>query len=792
MSDLQFLQKKNGSSFLLLGALLLGAAAIFWICTFKLMDRDFWWHITAGKLMMETGGLILTEPFSYTREGLPYLASYEWLAQILLRIIYDLTGSTGMILFRGVVACICMGLLLSLTKKIRIPYLLLAVWAVVITKGSFLERPQLFTFLCFAASIVLAFRFLDASTQKSKIRICAGMVLVQLFWVNTHGGAALLNCVLLTFLLLQLAVDAWKSYDRTVQKRDMLLLGTTIFVMGIVFILPPNGLKVVEYVKHLLTDQTIAFIAEWQPRTLGLYLKELWPFIALSISALWLGRRHWIWNGLLLLSMAYLSRQAFRHEILFVFAAVATCLYQFDRSVAAEKFWAWTKRHARISAIALLLLVLILGRIAYIRSVSFERQDNLFGFGQFDLAKGAADFLEQEKIEGNMFNTYGIGGYLMYRGYPDRKVFIDGRNVDYGFEFMARAYAAGLDRDRWDDLAQRFNFSYAVVDYDAIKEKDGIPYIQILERHPDWALVYMDDWVAVYLKRNSTNRDLITRLEYKQVRVSDIEFRRNLLANNEAELPSIIAELRRAQKSNPKSVKATLGLASIAEREQRVEDAMALANLAREIRPNSPEPIEILATIAIGQKEIKTAAGYYTELLRLAGDQYPDIDYGFIANVYEKAGWTWRARFLRFWHGGQASQKPSDSNREDASPAVVNPQTDALEFHDRALQLIQEERFDEAEEAFLTSLKINPGFSDAWSNLCALQLDLKKNDEALQSCSKAIELNAEFGDAHYNLAIALYRQKEWDKALEEAELAKKFGRAPEAEALIVLLKKQRQ
>ena len=107
--------------------------------------------------------------------------------------------------------------------------------------------------------------------------------------------------------------------------------------------------------------------------------------------------------------------------------------------------------------------------------------ENLFGYGQFDFAKGAVDFLEREKITGTMFNTYGIGGYLLYRGYPDRKVFIDGRNVDYGLDFMARTYAGGVDADRWKALEDEYNLTYAVVDYDAIRTLESLPYSQILD-----------------------------------------------------------------------------------------------------------------------------------------------------------------------------------------------------------------------------------------------------------------------------------------------------------------------
>jgi hypothetical protein len=31
------------------------AAAVVYLCAFKVMDRDFWWHVKAGEIMWKTG-----------------------------------------------------------------------------------------------------------------------------------------------------------------------------------------------------------------------------------------------------------------------------------------------------------------------------------------------------------------------------------------------------------------------------------------------------------------------------------------------------------------------------------------------------------------------------------------------------------------------------------------------------------------------------------------------------------------------------------------------------------------
>ncbi len=754
------------------------------------MDRDFWWHITAGEIMFRSRHILRVDPFAHTREGLPYLASYEWLSQIILYGIYRIGGYTGMILFRGCIASASAGLLLLLTKKIRFAYIALAVWAIVITKGSFLERPQLFTFVLFSLFTLLAFRFLDAETSRQRTIIGSAFVLLSYLWVNLHGGAVLLGCGIATFVLLQLLFSALRRHGPRAAIQEGWPMMVTLVLMSLCFVLPPNGLSALHYVTELHRDETISFIAEFQPRAWGLYLRELWPFFSLSIIALFVGRRHLVFNALLLCSMAYLSRQAFRHEIFFVFASIATCFYQCDRSMIAEKLWSWMTSKRRLMAALSLLLVLFLGRVAYIRSYGFERQDNLFGFGQFDLARGAYDFLERENIQGNMFNTYGIGGYLMHRGYPDRKIFIDGRNVDYGFDFMARTYAAGFDKDRWDDLVHLYDMTYAIIDYDAIRQQGRLPYSSVLDTHPEWALVYLDDWTAIYLKRVTENQDIIRRLGYTHITASDIQFRDDFAHLAPSQIPEGILELRRMQSDNPEGVKASLALAKIAYRENRDDDAKALGEKVMSIRPYAPEPYAILGSMYARQKNWREAAQMYREVLRLAGDNYPDMNVSFIADIFVKAGHPWEAWFIRPNFGKRSQQTTDKDVNASATGAslVANPAIDALLFNEQALTAAEAGNTEKAEELFHTAIKLNPGSPELWNNLCALLLEQKRTKEAIDACKNAIDKDKDYADAHFNLALAYYYDHSFKQSKAEAELARSLGRVKESDHLLLLIR----
>ncbi|GAG27787.1 unnamed protein product, partial [marine sediment metagenome] len=49
-----------------------------------------------------------------------------------------------------------------------------------------------------------------------------------------------------------------------------------------------------------------------------------------------------------------------------------------------------------------------------------------------DMPVEAVDYLLKNNLPGEIFNSYDHGSYLIYRLYPERKVYIDGRIAMYG------------------------------------------------------------------------------------------------------------------------------------------------------------------------------------------------------------------------------------------------------------------------------------------------------------------------------------------------------------------------
>jgi len=64
-----------------------------------------------------------------------------------------------------------------------------------------------------------------------------------------------------------------------------------------------------------------------------------------------------------------------------------------------------------------------------------------------------------------MFNEYGFGGYLIWRLYPDKKVFIDGRALepDVYDEYNLLAYAITAGSRSYEDIIGKNNITYVIM-----------------------------------------------------------------------------------------------------------------------------------------------------------------------------------------------------------------------------------------------------------------------------------------------------------------------------------------
>ena len=93
-----------------------------------------------------------------------------------------------------------------------------------------------------------------------------------------------------------------------------------------------------------------------------------------------------------------------------------------------------------------------------------------------------------------MYNLYHWGGYLIWRLYPEQRVFIDGRADVYGDAFIDEYLQVYQLRENWREPLDRYRVSLAIID-------KGSPLSTVLNESPDWERRYVDEKAAIFVKR---------------------------------------------------------------------------------------------------------------------------------------------------------------------------------------------------------------------------------------------------------------------------------------------------
>jgi len=105
----------------------------------------------------------------------------------------------------------------------------------------------------------------------------------------------------------------------------------------------------------------------------------------------------------------------------------------------------------------------------------------------------AVDWIEDNPQEGEMFNYFTWGGYLLYRQWPVNRVFIDGQTDFYG-ETLTRQYLQVMEQqDGWEDVIDKYHVGWVILPADSFTEQE-------IQEELKWKIVYKDSTAVILHK----------------------------------------------------------------------------------------------------------------------------------------------------------------------------------------------------------------------------------------------------------------------------------------------------
>lgn len=491
------------------GALL--AAGAFAAGVAPSADGDIWWHLAAGREMVETRDWLASDPFSSGAEGRPWV-DVHWLFQLVSYGVHQWLGLGGLVVLKCLLLALGASLLYAALPSARASWArgaLVSVLfaALVAARSLLLVRPVIGTL------VLMAFFFLQLErfNRDGRARHLMWLLPAQVVWANFQGLSALGPALVGAYAL---AAVSWAWCGRAAgwpfgpdgprgvteaQRSARLLVLATLGCCGGLWVTPfgvDGATLPAKLLARLLPGEQVVFarqVAENQsPFVLeGLTGGEMWHFkwalLALGVSVLIAGRRLRLSHACVLLGLGALAVVSNRNVLLLywlgapIFAINVGCAWR----VVPRHF----RSNARLAA-GLLNTACVAGLFAF-SIVAAHRETALSEPSPFRVPTASVERLTTLPSDGGrVFAADHYGGYLIWQLYPRFKPYIDTRLVLRSADEYAEYLRLADEPDRFEAFQARHRFDYVVLPVlfpDRYQRLIGHLYAS-----SDWKLLFAD------------------------------------------------------------------------------------------------------------------------------------------------------------------------------------------------------------------------------------------------------------------------------------------------------------
>jgi hypothetical protein len=464
--------------------------------------NDFWWHLRTGQIIAEEGRIPTTQLFSWTLPPEAPFIYTSWLGELMFYGIYQLGGLELISFTRNVLAMATFALL-GIEAHRRSGSWRLAGLAVVLATlmslTNFLVRPQDFSWVPFAAMILLLGRYADGQLRPAWLW---ALPAIMVFWVNAHGAFMLGLVVPYCFaagetartLLRQERALSW----RQVRWLYLACLGTVLATL-----VTPQGLQSYTGVVVLVLEDRASqeFGIEWQPTTpSGLSYVTFFASILLFLVTFAYARRRPTPTDLLLLcAFLWLAWTGKRYVMWYSLVAMPI-LAQGLASVRPTHPGRRSTRQAPLFTwllAGLMAVPVVLGQPWFIRVLPLgeEYDRHVHPPPAPPLLSTRTPLAATEYLRahpgGRLFSDLGYSSYLIW-ALPGQPIFVDPRIAPYPYQQWVD-YREIIKGRRAAELLARYGANRVLLRL----EEQG-PLSEALAASVGWRREYADPWSEVW------------------------------------------------------------------------------------------------------------------------------------------------------------------------------------------------------------------------------------------------------------------------------------------------------
>jgi len=469
------------------------------------INEDLGRHILLGKIIAETHTVPQTNMLSYTNPTYPFINSH-WLSEVIFYLIYQSSGFVGLLIFTTWITIATLALIGTFIYKRY------GVVPIIITACLYLPllfertdiRPELFSYFFVAIFVTMLYDYRKHFTKKILL-----LIPLQILWVNLHIYFFVGLLLLVLFLIDQCFINKFRL------TKAVTLLGFVFLGSCLATTLNPNGIQGALFPITVFHNYSFPIAENQNILTLiTVYRQPSFIFFLTSVFFLFLmrfitRRQSALIDWLLAITFTSLTCFAFRNVSLFFYATLipftAALSLLLPQIVQVLKQLVGKKYTVILTNYVLFILCLVI-----LSQLAKTIPQKGFGFGVDERGNSAATFLLKNKLQEPLYNNFDVGSYLSYRIYP-RQVFVDGRPEAYPKTFFEKTYLPmQKDPKIFKEVAKQYQFKTLFISHwDQTPWKNKLLINLLYDQH--YALVYLDDYALIIVKKTNTNKDFVTR-----------------------------------------------------------------------------------------------------------------------------------------------------------------------------------------------------------------------------------------------------------------------------------------
>jgi hypothetical protein len=477
-------------------------------------DCDTGWHIRTGEWILAHRAVPTHDLFSYSKPGAPWFA-WEWLSDVLLAGLHAMGGLPAVILAASLLLAFTFGLLFRLARRRANPVLafVVTVCAAAASSVHWLARPHLFTLLFVVVFYTVLERVREGRPSLAGLSCLAlWLPLATILWTNLHGGFFVGILMILSYA----AGDAARAILATDRRewRAAWLRGGTYFASALAclaasFVNPYTWrlhAHLIEYLRDPYPSQHISeFFTLSFHHPVAIFFEAM--LLVGAAAGFWYVSRGGFTEFFLLAMWGHAALLAGRNIPIFAIVAappVAAAVAHWLGLLPVSNLPAWLKnrglrlsrtcagmaeldgipRWHAVSAAGALVVAALLFAPAPPKPFRAEYDPHTFPAAAIETLRGDRS--------ARIFTDDTWGGYLIYRLYPEARVFVDSRSDFYGAGFSEQYLDVLSVKYDWERTLGRFGVNTILLPTSA-------PLAGALKESARWRVAY-DDGVALVFR----------------------------------------------------------------------------------------------------------------------------------------------------------------------------------------------------------------------------------------------------------------------------------------------------